>query len=157
MKKIVKSTWKSACLMVALAVGSGGFGYAQSVAATTAPSGKQAGQAMRERHHPDPARQTAMLTKRLSLTPEQAAQVEPILANRQQQMEALHASAPADPKAMHQQMRAIMQDTEGKLNAVFTEQQRTEFAVMKARRHEGHHEGMGHPAPGAEATPPPAM
>lgn len=100
-------------------------------------------------HHraPDPARQTALLTKRLGLTTEQAAQVEPILKSRQQQMEALRANTSNDPKVMHEQRLAIMTDTEQKLNAVLNEQQKQQFAAMKAQHEHSHHDGENTPAP----------
>ena len=89
----------------------------------------------------------------LALTPEQAAQVEPILTSRKQQMDTLHASASADPKTMHAQHKAIMEDTDQKLNAIFNDQQKQRYAAMRTKHHHGPHEDHG----AAPAAPPAAM
>ena len=82
-----------------------------------------------------------MLTKRLSLTAEQAAQIEPILAARQEQMKALRPTADAKPdfKAQHEQMKTIMTETDAKVEAVLTPDQKQKFIAM----HE--HHGPGGP------------
>jgi Spy/CpxP family protein refolding chaperone len=88
-------------------------------------------------HQPDPEMEVKMLTKRLNLTPDQAAQVEPILADSQARMKALKPIPGSQPdfKAMREQRQAIMEDTKSKLSSVLTPEQQTEFAKM--REHKG--------------------
>jgi Spy/CpxP family protein refolding chaperone len=83
-----------------------------------------------------------MLTKRLSLTPEQAAQVEPILTASHESLKALKPAEGAKPdfKALREQRKAIEEDTKQKLDAVLTPEQQEKFAKM--------HDHFGHPGPG---------
>jgi len=106
------------------------------------------------RHHgPNPEFETKMLTKRLSLTSEQAAQIEPILATSHQEMKALHPTGDTKPdfKAQHEQMKTIMTETKEKVEAVLTPEQKQKFDAM--------HEHMGHGPRGdwkPKSTPAPA-
>ena len=97
-------------------------------------------------HKRSPEHETKMLTKKLGLSPDQAAQVEPILADRQTRMEALHENTSIDQQAKHEQMRAIMMDTKGKLDAVLNDQQKAQMQQMMEQRREKHQE---HGAPAA--------
>ena len=132
----MKNLFLHSLLMTSLAVG-GGVVAAQAQTATqqpdqtlqTAPQGGQ----YHQRHAANPQRETKMLTKRLGLSSDQAAQVEPILADRAQRMTALD-SAQSDPASTRAQRRTIMQDTKQKLDAVLTPAQQQELAQM----HHGH-------------------
>ena len=144
----MKNLFLHTALMASLAVG-GGVAAAQAQTATQQPdqtqqAAPQGGQ-YHHRHAPNPQRETKMLTKRLGLSSDQAAQVEPILADRAQRMEALN-STQGDPASMKQQRRAIMQDTKQKLDAVLTPQQQQEMAQMH-RGHGRHGEGQQQAAP----------
>ncbi|ADW69302.1 hypothetical protein [Granulicella tundricola] len=105
-------------------------------------------------HGPDAAHQVKFLTKKLGLTPDQAAQVEPILAERDQKMADLHASdSNMTVKQMHQQMRAIMEDSKQKLDGVLNDQQKQQLAEMKSeRRHHGRGGDQGAAAPAPAPT-----
>ncbi len=132
--------------LLLLSLSLGGAALAQDQTATPQP----APQVMR--HAPNPDRQTKALSKRLNLTPDQAAQVEPILADRDQKMQTLMANTSLDPKSMHQQRRAIKADTDQRLSAVLTETQRARYAQLEASR-------RGHgapPAPPTQSAPPTA-
>ncbi len=91
-------------------------------------------------HAPNPQRQADMLTKKLGLTPDQSAKIEPILADRDQKMQALMANTQLAPEDRHQQMKAINQDSQGQMAAVLTPDQ---IAQLKEMRHHGH----GHHGP----------
>jgi Spy/CpxP family protein refolding chaperone len=86
-------------------------------------------------HEQNPQFEVKMLTKRLSLSPEQAAQIEPILADRDARFKALKPAEGTTPdfKALRQEHKAIMEDTHAKINAVLTPEQQA-----KLREHEGH-------------------
>jgi protein CpxP len=103
---------------------------------------------------PNPEFQTKMLTKRLNLSPEQAAQVEPILAANDEQLKALKPAAGTTPdfKAMHEQRKTITESTDAKLNAIFSQEQQAEFARM--HDHKGGHGPRGNWKP--QGTAPPA-
>ena len=142
----MKNLFLHSVLMASLAVG-GGVAAAQTATQQpdqTQQAAPQGGQ-YHHRHAPNPQRETRMLTKRLGLSSDQAAQVEPILADRAQRMEALN-STQGDPASVKEQRRAIMQDTKQKLDAVLTPAQQQEMAQMH-RGHGRHGEGQQQAAP----------
>ena len=91
------------------------------------------------RHHaPNPQRQAEHLSKKLNLTADQTAKIEPILAQRDQQMQALWQNQQLSPQDRHQQMRSINQTTEQQMAGVLSPDQ---MAQLKAMRHNGRHHG----------------
>jgi len=126
---------KTSLLILALGVTGGAFAQEPQ---TTAPPAAA--------HQPNPNHQAKELSKKLGLSADQATQIEPILADRDQREQALMSNTALDPKSLHQQRRAIMADTDQKLNAILTPAQQQQYATLKAERHHG-------PAP---ATPPSA-
>ena len=89
-----------------------------------------------EYHHaPNPHRQAEHLSKELNLTPDQTAKIEPILASRDQQMQALRQNSQLSEADRHQQMRSINQQSEQQMNGILTPDQ---VAQLKAMRHHGH-------------------
>ena len=144
----MKNLFLHSVLMASLAVG-GGVAAAQAQTATQQPdqtqqAAPQGGQ-YHHRHAPNPQRETKMLTRRLGLSSDQAAQVEPILADRAQRMEAL-SSTQSDPASMKAERRTIMQDTKQKLDAVLTPAQQQEMAQMR-HGHGRHGDGQQQTAP----------
>lgn len=142
----MKNLFLHSILMASIAV-SGGIATAQ--AATQQPdqtqqAAPQDGQ-YHHRHAPNPQRETKMLTKRLGLSSDQAAQVEPILADRAQRMEALN-STQGDAASMKEQRRTIMQETRQKLDTVLTPAQQQEMAQMR-HGHGKHGDGQQQTAP----------
>ncbi len=130
---------------------SGSFAFAQQPQTPAAPQDTQppapitrSHDGMQHRHAPDPHRQAMMLTRRLNLTPDQTAKIEPILADRQQKMEALRANTSLSPEDMHQQMRALHEQEKTQFAAILTPDQQQQ---MKSMRHG--HRGR----PGAEPQP----
>jgi Spy/CpxP family protein refolding chaperone len=107
----------------------------------------------------NPEFEVKMLTKRLNLTPEQVGVIQPILADSHARMKALKPAEGTTPdfKALREQHKAIMDDTNAKLNAVLTPEQQAEFAKM--HEHRGPHGGPGGPHgnwKGQGGTTPPA-
>ena len=127
-------------VLIASLVVSCGFLAAQAQTSIQQPDQTQQAAPQRHRHAPDPQRETKMMTRRLGLSQEQAAQVEPILADRAQRMAALHSSQ-TDPATMKEQRHAILQDTKQKLDAVLTPAQQQELAQMH-HEHGRHGEGQ---------------
>lgn len=96
-------------------------------------------------HRPNPHRQAEMLGRKLNLTADQTTRIEPILASRDQQMEALHTNAQLAPEDRHAQMKTINQQTEQQLSGVLSPDQ---MAQLKEMRHQNHmHHGQPSDAP----------
>jgi len=134
MRYIVKSS-----AVLALALAGSALVYGQAPQGTDQPQGQDHRQ---WRHHePNPQFETKMLTKRLNLSAEQAAAVEPILAAQQEQMKALRPAPGTTPdfKAMHEQRKTIMTDTQQKLAGVLSTEQMQELARMHDHRGHGPH------------------
>ena len=94
-------------------------------------------QGYRHRHHaPNPQKQAEHLRETLNLTADQTAKVEPILANRDQQMRALWQNQQLTPQDRHQQMRSINQTAEGQMSGVLSVDQMNQ---LKSMRHNGRH------------------
>jgi Spy/CpxP family protein refolding chaperone len=86
----------------------------------------------------DPSRFAAHLGQRLSLSSDQVAQITPILAARQQQMQTLRADASLSEQDRHTKAHAIMQDTNSKIEALLTDPQKQQFEQMLAQRRARH-------------------
>jgi protein CpxP len=105
----------------------------------------------------NPERELQQLTQTLSLTPDQQTQVKSLLAERRQKMEELRKTsagtdaAPQGPPP-RQQMEAIRNDTDTKINALLNDDQKTKFAAWQAQRkarmeHRGGPDGAAPPPP----------
>ena len=144
----MKNLFLRSVLMTSLAVG-GGVAAAEAQTTTQQPDQTQQaapqGSPDHHRHAPNAQRETKMLTRRLGLSSDQAAQVEPILADRAQRMEAL-SSTQGDPASVKAQRRTIMEDTKQKLDAVLTPAQQQELAQMR-HGHGRHGDGQQQTAP----------
>jgi Spy/CpxP family protein refolding chaperone len=128
----MKNLLQHALLVVTLSAGFTALAHAQ---APTDPA--QPVQRPHQHWVQNPDHQTKMLAKRLGLSPEQAAQIEPILANRDQQLKALRDNTGLDPKAARQQMRGIQQDTNTKVTALINDAQKQQYQQLLAERHHG--------------------
>jgi hypothetical protein len=101
--------------------------------------------ALKAHHHThNPQQETARLTKKLNLTADQSAKIEPILADRDQKIAALKNDTTISPVVMKQQMKAIHQQTRQQLGTVLTPDQ---LQQLHSRRH-------GHGVPTQTQTPP---
>jgi Spy/CpxP family protein refolding chaperone len=89
-------------------------------------------------HAPNPHRQAIRLSRELSLTPDQAAKLEPILAARDRQVAALRSNTALAPADLHKQMRAIAQATRQQFNSVLTPDQLQQLkSIQQSRRNKG--------------------
>lgn len=88
-----------------------------------------------QRRPPDPARQARHLGKQLGLSADQVSQIEPILADRQQQMASLRSDASLTPHQRRKKMRGIMKDSNSKIEAAMTDSQKQQYEqLLQARR-----------------------
>ena len=87
------------------------------------------------------------LSKKLNLSADQTAKLEPILADRDQKMTALKANTAVSPQDRKAQARTIFQDSKQQIDGVLTPEQVQQMKTM--RRGRG---GQGQPA-AAPAAP----
>jgi periplasmic protein CpxP/Spy len=87
--------------------------------------------AQHERHHaPNPHKMAMHLSKKLGLSADQTAKLEPILADRQQKVQALRADTSLTPDQRKQQMRAIGKDSQEQLAGILTPEQMQQLKAM---------------------------
>jgi protein CpxP len=108
---------------------SGALAFAQQPNTATAPT-----PAKTHDHARDPQREAARLSKKLNLSSDQTAKLEPILANRDQKIAALKSDTTITPMIAQKQMQAIRQQTRQQLAAILTPDQ---IQQLKSRHH-GH-------------------
>lgn len=89
--------------------------------------------ATQAKHPPDPARMAKHLGKQLGLTRDQVAQIQPIIANRQQQLTDLRDATMA-PKDRRAKMRSIVQGSQTQIEALLTDSQKQQYEQMLADR-----------------------
>ena len=119
---------------VALAVVSSAAFAQMPATDTTAPAQEQ-------RHARNPHKAAMRIGQQLGLSPDQTAKLEPILADRQQKVQALRADASLSGSQRKLQMKTIRQSERMQLANVLTPDQ---MKQMKAMRHDH----------GKAATPP---
>lgn len=82
-------------------------------------------------HAPDPQRQARRMAKRLGLTPEQQSEIEPILEDRQQQIQSVRADTTLAPGDRRAKIRGIVRESVRKINAVLSDAQRRQYKQMR--------------------------
>jgi Spy/CpxP family protein refolding chaperone len=111
---------------------SGSLVYAQQPDAAPAPT------AQAHHHTHNPQREAARLSKRLNLSSDQTAKLEPILADRDKKIAALTGDTSISPMIMKKQMYTIRQETRQQLASILTPEQLQQI--------KSHHRGQGAPA-----------
>jgi periplasmic protein CpxP/Spy len=87
------------------------------------------------RHHrPSPALQTSFMAKKLGLTPDQQAQLEPILAERQHELRSVRSDSTLAQQDRVAKVRGIRQDSNNKIEAILNDTQKQQFEQMKQER-----------------------
>lgn len=115
-----------------------------------------------QRRGGNPERELQQLTQTLSLTADQQTQVRTLLAEQRQKMEALRrpaagadASSQAAPPPNREQMEAIRNDTDTRITALLTEDQKPKFAAWQQQRKEAMEHRRGQGGDSAPAPQPP--
>ena len=124
----------SASLALAL---SGTLVFAQQPDATAIPT------PAKTHHARSSQREATRLSKKLNLSSDQTAKLEPIFADRDQKIAALKSDTTITPMIAHKQMHAIRQQTWQQLAAILTPDQ---MQQLKSRHH-------GHDAPTQTQAP----
>ena len=103
-------------------------------------------------------RMVEMLTKRLSLTPDQVTQVKAIQAEDRKQAMAMRDDNTAGADR-HAKMESMRQAEQGKVRAILTDEQKTKYDAMLEHMKERRGRGPGGPdgsgSPDGSNTPPP--
>jgi periplasmic protein CpxP/Spy len=74
------------------------------------------------------------MAKKLGLTADQQAKIEPIFADRDQQVASLRANTALAPKDRKLQIHSVMRDTDGKISALLTDAQKQQYEQLKQDR-----------------------
>jgi uncharacterized membrane protein (UPF0182 family) len=85
---------------------------------------------------PTPDQVVAMMSSKLALTDDQKAQITPIVAERQQKMAALKANTSMRKLKKAREAKSIMGDSDKKIEAVLTDDQKTKYAAMEEQMKE---------------------
>ena len=87
-------------------------------------------------HHgaPDPAKQTAQLTKKLNLTSDQQAKVLSIFQAEHSQMESLHQDSSLSQQDRHAKMMEIRKSTDAQIRGLLDANQQKKWDEMQAKR-----------------------
>ena len=75
------------------------------------------------------------MAKKLGLTADQQAKIEPILADRDQQVQTLRANATLAPSDRKAQLRSVVQDSDSKIEALLNDTQKQQYEQLKQSRH----------------------
>jgi protein CpxP len=94
----------------------------------------------------DPQRQTKRMAKKLSLTADQQAKIEPILADRDQQIQSLRANTALAANDRKAQFRTVVQDSDSKIEAVLNDTQKQQYEQMKQSRRAKHQPASSAPS-----------
>ncbi len=132
MNRIFRSTSLALALSSSLVIAQ------QPAAATPAPAAKH--------HTHNPQREAARISKRLNLSSDQTAKLEPILADRDSKIAAITNDTTISPVVMKQQMKAIHKQTRQQLTAILTPEQLQQI--------KSHRRGQGAPAQTQPQTQP---
>jgi protein CpxP len=139
-----------AALVLAL---SGSLAFAQQP--QTAPAATDAQAPMAAPHHaPNPQHEVKHLAKALNLTPDQVAKLEPILADRDQKLEAIRSNGQLTQEDARMQMKALHKSTEQQIASVLTPDQ---IQQMKSMHHEHGHGAPNQAQPQPDAQAPPSV
>jgi protein CpxP len=84
---------------------------------------------------PNPQHQAKRMAKKLGLSSDQKAKIEPILADRDQQVQSVRSNTTLAPQDRKTQMRGILQDSDSKIEAILNDTQKAQYEQMKQERH----------------------
>ena len=85
-------------------------------------------------HVPNPQHQTKKMTRELGLTPDQQSKIEPLLADRDQQVQSVRSDTTLLQKDRKVKLRAIRQDSDSKIEALLSDTQKQQYEQIKQSR-----------------------
>ena len=110
----------------------------QSAAAATSQTTASASQPS---HTANPQHQAKRMARKLGLTQDQESKLEPILAERQQQLESTRTDATLAQKDKRAKLSSIRQDTDTKIEAMLNDTQKQQYERMKQAHKESKQQG----------------
>ena len=131
---------KHALFTAALILGS----LTSASAMAQAPAQDAAPTQQREMHH-NPHRQAMHLGKKLGLSTDQTARLEPIFAQHRDQVQALRQNSNLTPEQRHAQMRDLNRNTHQQMAGILTPDQMEQWKQM--RKQHRHQQDANTPAP----------
>jgi periplasmic protein CpxP/Spy len=129
-------------------------GAAPPTASSQAPQAQDPSATAPSARTPDPMRQTKALTKKLGLTPDQQSKIEPILANRIQQIQAARADTALAPKDRRAKVEGIMQTSDSSIESLLSDTQKQQYDQMKQAQREKRQAQRQSAAPPSANNPP---
>jgi protein CpxP len=85
-------------------------------------------------HVPNPQHQTKKMVRELGLTPDQQSKIEPLLADRDQQLQSVRSDTTLLQKDGKAKLRAIRQDSDSKVEALLSDTQKQQYEQIKQSR-----------------------
>jgi periplasmic protein CpxP/Spy len=90
--------------------------------------------AQRPAHVPNPQHQAKRMAKQLGLSPDQVAKIEPILADRDQQVQSVRSDSTLAAKDMKMRVHGIRRDSDSKIEAILNDSQKQQYEQIKQSR-----------------------
>ena len=141
----MRTFFSSVALGSLLAVGlSGNALLAQDQSAPPAVSAPAPAQ--RPAHVPNPRHQAKKMAKALGLTPDQVSKIEPILADRDQQVQGVRSDTTLAPNDRKAKMHGIRQESDSRIEAVLNDTQKQQYEQIKQSRKANRHQQPAAPA-----------
>ena len=141
----MRTFFSSVVLGSILAVGlSGNALLAQDQSAPPAASAPTPAQ--RPAHVPNPRHQAKKMAKALALTPDQVSKIEPILADRDQQVQSLRSDTTLAPNDRKAKMHGIRQESDTQIEAILNDTQKQQYEQIKQSRKANRHQQATAPA-----------
>ena len=141
----MRTFFSSVVLGSILAVGlSGNALLAQDQSAPPAASAPTPAQ--RPAHVPNPHHQAKKMAKALALTPDQVSKIEPILADRDQQVQSLRSDTTLAPNDRKAKMHGIRQESDTQIEAILNDTQKQQYEQIKQSRKANRHQQATAPA-----------
>ena len=86
------------------------------------------------------------MAKELSLTPDQMSKIEPILADRDQQVQSLRSDTTLAPNDRKAKMHGIRQESDTQIEAILNDTQKQQYEQIKQSRKANRHQQATAPA-----------
>jgi protein CpxP len=97
-------------------------------------------------HVPNPRRQAKKMAKQLGLTPDQESKIEPILADRAQQVQSVRSDSTIAPQDRKARIHGIRRDSDSKIEAILTDTQKQQYEQIKQSRKANKQQQVAAPA-----------
>ena len=113
---------------------------------TAPPAASAPAPAQRPAHVPNPRHQAKKMAKALALTPDQVSKIEPILADRDRQVQSLRSDTTLAPNDRKAKMHGIRQESDTRIEAILNDTQKQQYEQIKQSRKANRHQQAAAPA-----------